>query len=268
MGSIDKTHTLYSFGHGFDDVGFAQPTGTISSVSKYNAGKWAKYALVESAATHGLAKGQPVNISGTTDYDGPTRVVEVKGPTAFVIKRAFSVTKSGNWDVRSGLGNWDGLMAIGADVTAANIAIELFNPDLQGGNELATNLTKDKVYPIPGGIKKCTITNAGNIRLIRAASTKPMAVKSTSVPTVVAYSPPTAAIGATLDILGSNFDPIPDRNSVQFLTSPTAGVYAKVTNATEEILTVVIPDGVAATGVISVKANGGQNASGPVFTRG
>jgi len=268
MGSIDKTHTLYSFGHGFDDLGFAQATGTINSVRKYNTGKWAKYALVESAATHGLAKGQPINITGTTDYDGPTRVVDVPGPTAFVIKRAFSVTKTGNWDLRAGLGNWDGLMAIGADMTAANIALEYHNPDPQGGNELSTALTKDKVYPIPGGIKKCTITTAGNVRLIRAASTNPMAVKNKSLPTVVAYSPPTASIGATLDILGTNFDPIPDRNSVQFLTSPTGGVYAKVTNATEEILTVVIPTGVAATGVISVKANGGQNASGPVFTAG
>jgi len=80
----------------------------------------------------------------------------------------------------------------------------------------------------------------------------------------VAYSPPTAAIGATLDILGTNFDPIPDRNSVRFHN----GVYANVTQATEEILTVVIPASAAATGVIAVKCNGGQNASGPVFTLG
>jgi len=269
MGSIDKSHNLWAMTHGFDDMGFAQPTGAINSVSRYGAnGKWTKYALVESAATHGLQKGQPINISGTTFYDGPTRVVEVKGPTAFVIKRAFAVTATGSWDVKSGVGNWDGLMAIGADVTAANIALEYHNTDLQGGEELSTNLSKDKVYPFPGGIKKCTITTAGNVRLIRAATLQPMAAKSKSIPTVVAYSPPTASIGATLDIIGTNFDPIPDRNSVQFLTSPTAGVYAKVTNATEEILTVVIPSGIAATGVISVKANGGQNASGPVFTRG
>jgi len=268
MSSIDKAFGLSSLSHGFDDVGFAQPTGTISSARQYKTGKWSKYALIESAAAHGLTKGQAINITGTTDYDGPTRVVDVTSPTGFVIKRAFSVTRTGSWDIKTVEGNWDGIQPLGDNATGStNITFEFWKPGMAAGLQPAVAMTKDVVYPMPG-LKKVTINSSGNLRLIRAASARPGDGINKNAPTVVAYSPPTAAIGATLDILGSNFDPIPDRNEVLFLTSPTAGVYAKVTNATEEILTVVIPAGIAATGVISVKANGYQNASGPVFTAG
>ncbi len=263
MSSIDKAFSLSAQPHGFDDIGFAQATGTINSARQYKSGKWAKYALLESAASHGLTKGQAINISGTTDYDGPTRVVDVTGPTAFVIKRAFSVTKTGEWDLRTAEGNWDGIMPLSNTTGATNASFEFWKPGEAAGLQPAVALSIDQIYPMPG-LKKVTLNSSGNLRLIRAASTRPGDGINKSAPTVVAYSPPTAAIGATLDILGTNFDPIPDRNSVRFHN----GVYAKVTNATEEILTVVIPSGVAATGVIAVKCNGGQNASGPVFTLG
>jgi hypothetical protein len=268
MSSIDKAFSLSAQPHGFDDIGFAQATGTINSARQYKTGKWAKYALLESAAAHGLTKGQAINIINTTDYDGPTRVVDVSGPTAFVIKRAFSVTKTGNWDLRTAEGNWDGIQPLGDNATGStNITFEFWKPGMEAGLQPAVAMTKDVIYPMPG-LKKVTINSSGNLRLIRAASVRPGDGINKNAPTIVAYNPATASIGATLDILGTNFDPIPDRNSVQFLTSPTGGVYAKVTNATEEILTIVIPTGVAATGVISVKCNGGQNASGPVFTAG
>ena len=267
MSSIDKAFSLASNPHGFDDVGFAQPTGTINSARQFKTGKWAKYALMESASAHGLTKGQAINISNSTDYDGPTRVVEVPGPTAFVIKRAFSVTKTGNWDLRTVEGNWDGVQAIGDLATGStNITFQFWKPNDLGGLQPAVAMTKDIVYPMPG-LKKVTINSSGNLRLFRAASVKPGDGINKNAPTVVAYNPATAAIAATLDILGTNFDPIPDRNVVMFPAGST-GVFAKVTNATEEILTVVIPSGVAATGVISVKCNGYQNASGPVFTLG
>jgi len=267
MGSQDKYFGVRSAQHGFDDVGFAQPTGAISSARQYKTGKWAKYALIESAAAHGLTKGQAINITGTTDYDGPTRVVDVTSPTGFVIKRAFSVTRTGSWDVKTVEGNWDGLMPLDTATGSTNITFEFWKPGMEAGLQPAVALTKDVIYPLPG-LKKVTINSSGNLRLFRAASVRPGDGINKNAPTIVAYNPATASIGATLDILGTNFDPIPDRNEVQFLIRPTAGVYAKVTAATEEILTVVIPEGVAATGVISVKANGYQNASGPVFTAG
>jgi len=272
--STTKIDNLYAMNHGFDDIGFAQPTGAIVEVSRYKTGKWAKYAVVGSNAAHNLTKGQPLNITGTTDYDGPTRVLEVVGPTAFVIKRGFTVTRTGSWDMKQAKGNWDGLIAIGGGASGANMTLEFHNPNQQGGNELATDFLQDVLHVFPGGIKKITLATAGNIRLIRGGTDKPFEAKrSTSVPTVVGYNPTSAAVGDTIDIIGTNFDPIPDRNSVRFHN----GVYANVTAATEEILTVVVPAGtdgatagatgyVAATGVVAVVCNGGQNASGPVYT--
>lgn len=262
MSSIDKAINLASFSHGFDDIGFAQTAGVINSVAKYNVGQYAKYALVTASAAHNLTKGQPVNITGTTDYDGPTQVLAVPSTTTFVVKRAFTVTKTGAWDIKAALGNWDAFIPIGADLTAANIAFEYHDPNQQGANELSVDFTQNIMYAIPGGIKKCTITTAGNVRLIRAATLKPnFAKQSKSVPTIVAYNPTSAEVGATIDILGTNFDPIPDRNSVTF----NSGVKAKVLSCTEEILTVVVPAG-AITGVVTNVCNGNQTATGPSLT--
>lgn len=263
MSSIDKAINLNSLSHGYDDIGFAQPTGGVSAATQYKTGKWAKYAVIEFTANHNLTKGQPINFTGTTDYDGPTIVLEVLSSTKVVIKRGYTITRTGSWDVKQAKGNWDGLMAIGGGASGANMTLEFHDPNQQGGNELSTDFQQDVIHPFPGGIKKITLATAGNIRLIRAATTKPLYAKqSKSVPTIVGYNPTSAAIGATLDIIGTNFDPVPDRNSVRFHN----GVYANVTAATEEILTVVIPASAAATGVVAVKCNGGQNASGPVFT--
>jgi len=262
MSSIDKAINLNSFSHGFDDVGFAQAAGTISSVAQYKTGQYAKYAAVTANAAHLLTKGQPINITGTTDYDGPTTVLAIVSPTVFVIKRAFTVTKTGAWDIKAGKGNWDGFSPIGGGVSGANMTFEYFDPNQQGGNELVNDFQQDIIYPVPGGIKRFGIATAGNIRLIRAASTKPgHAKQSKSVPTIVAYNPTSAAVGATIDILGTNFDPIPDRNSVTF----NSGKKAKVISCTEEILTVQVPTG-AVTGAVTNVCNGNQTAAGPSLT--
>lgn len=263
MGSKNRFYSVESQDKGFDDIGFAQPTGTINSVAKYKTGKWTKYAVITSNAAHNVTKGQAINITGTTDYDGPTRVLEVLSTTTFVIKRAFTITKTGGWDVKGGAGSWDAFIPLDSAVDGSDITFESFDPNQQGGTEFLGILQQGVIYPVPGGIKKVLMATAGNIRLIRSATTRPLNAKqSKSVPTIVGYNPTSAAIGATLDIIGTNFDPVPDRNSVRFHN----GVYANVTAATEEILTVVIPASAAATGVVAVKCNGGQNASGPVFT--
>lgn len=261
MGTIDKSHSIFSAAHGFDDAGFAQTAGSITSIAQYKVGKYAKYAMVTASAAHLLTKGQPINIAGTTYYDGPTRVLAIVNSTQFVIKRAFAVTATGSWDIKSGLGNWDAFMPIGANLTAANIAFEFHNADLQGANESSVDYTKDIMYPMPGGIKKFTISTAGNIRLIRAATTTPyFRNRNMSTPTVVGFNPTGAAVGATVDILGTNFSPIPDNNAVTFIS----GKKAVVTAATEEILTVTIPTG-AVTGIVTVVTARGQNATGPTF---
>ncbi len=261
MGSIDKAFAITSFPHGFDDIGFAQPTGAISEVSKYKTGKWAKYAVVASSAAHNLTKGQPINITGTTDYDGPTRVIEVLGPTAFVIKRGFTITRTGSWDVKQAVGNWDGLMAIGGGASGANMTLQFHDPNAQGGKELSTDFNQDVLHIFPGGIKKITLATAGNIRLIRGATDRPnQAVRNKLAPSIVGYLPTSAASGGTIDIIGTNFDPIPDRNAVRF----SNGVRANVVSSTEEIMTIVVPTA-AVSGPIAVICNGNQNATGPTF---
>lgn len=264
MSSIDKALNLNSFSHGYDDIGFAQSSGTINSVASYGStGKYAKYAVVTASAPHNLTKGQPINITGTTDYDGQTRVLEIVSTTKFVIKRAFTVTKTGAWDVKGGAGNWDAFIPMGGGVSGPNITIEYHDPNQQGANDMANDFVQEVIYPVPGGIKRILLATAGNIRLVRAATLKPhFAKQSKSVPTVVGYNPTSAAVGDTIDIIGTNFDPVPDRNSVRFFN----GVLANVISATEEILTVAVPTGAGATGVVAVVCNGGQNASGPVFT--
>jgi len=160
------------------------------------------------------------------------------------------------------VGKWDAFKQLNYTVDGANnIAISYWDKNQQGGNELAGTFSKGTVYKFPGGIKKVTINTAGNLRLIRAASLKPYFGKvSDLTPTIVGYNPTSAAVGATIDILGTNFDPVPDRNAVRF----TNGGRANVVSATEEILTIAVPVGTVS-GAIAVITNGGQNATGPTF---
>lgn len=261
MGSKEKLASIISAAHGIDDVGFAQPTGTINSVAALGGQtQYRKYAVVTTNAAHNLMKGQPINISGSTDYDGPTRILRVLSPTAVMIKRGFTITKTGNWDVRTVEGNWEALMPMGADITAANLTITSWRQNEQGGNEVAVDYTRDHMYVIPGGIKRIGIATAGNMRLFRGASVKPSDGQNLSLPTIVGYNPTSAVVGTTIDIIGTNFDPIPDKNAVRF----TNGVRANVVSATEEILTIAVPVGTVS-GAVAVVTNRGQNATGPTF---
>jgi len=261
MGSKEKFFSITSDSHGHDEVGFAQPTGTINSVAALGGlTQYRKYAVITTNAAHNLTDGQPINITGTTDYDGPTRVLKVLRPSAALIKKGYTTTKAGGFDIKAGEGNWEAIMPIGADITAANLALTFHKPNEQGGIEPSVDLTEDKIYPYPGGIKKFTLATAGNIRLYRGASVKPSDSKNIGTPTVVGYLPTSAAIGATIDIIGTNFDPIPDKNAVRF----SSGVRANVVSATEEILTVAVPVGTVS-GTVAVVTNRGQNATGPTF---
>lgn len=260
MGSKDKFYGIITEAHGVDDIGFAQPTGAINSVAKYNVGKYWKYAVITAGAAHNLTKGQQVNISGTTYYDGPSIVISVPSTTTFVIKKGFYITATGSWDVKAAEGNWDAMMPIGAGVSGANLSLTFWKPDMQGGNDITTDYTADKVYPLPGGLKRVGIATAGNLRLFRAASIRPSDGRNVAAPAIIGYLPTSAASGATIDIIGTNFSTVPDRNAVRF----TNGVRANVVSATQEILTIVVPTA-AVSGPIAVIAHGGQNGTGPTF---
>ena len=272
MGSRDKFYGVETRSHGIDDVGVLQTAGTINSVAKYGAGKWAKYALVTASAAHNLTMGQSVNILGTTDYDGPTRVVATPSTTTFVIKRPFTITKTGTWDGKAAEGNWDAFMPMHGDMAAAGVTFVYWRPEQQGGLDGFANFTKDVVYKIPGGLKTVTCATAATsptaptLRLIRASSVRPGGLRNPSAPGVVGYLPTGATAGETIDILGKNFDPALSNNVVQFYNGTTGTVaYPSAVNSEGDIITVVVPSGVGATGIITVKTNGMATASGPAF---
>lgn len=263
MGSREKYFSLNSADKGVDNIGFTQPAGVINSVARYGAGKWAKYALVTASAAHNLTRGQQVNVTGTTDYDGPSIVIAVPTTTTFVIKKGFTVTKTGAWDVKIAEGHWDAFIVVGADIPAANIALEFWNGNKEGGADSTVVFTKDQRYVFPGGIKRVTITTAGDIKLIRSAVPRPGGGSFAKAPLVFGYNPAGgvgAQVGASIDIIGDNFDP-QNNNVVTFFN----GVIGYPTHSNEQIITVPVPVG-AATGVINVKKTGGFSVNGPSFT--
>lgn len=270
MGSKDKYFGVQAAAHGFDDIGAYQPSGTISSVARYGgSGKWRKMAVVTAGAAHNLTVGRAVNITGTTDYDGPTVVLDVPTTTTFVIKRPFTITKTGGWDCRGGESNWDAMMPIGADIPAGLLSLSFWKPEVNGSSASAVQYTKDQIYMFPGGIRRAALSTAGtaptaNARLFRAASLRPGAVKSLIPPVVKGYNPTGAAVGATVEILGSDFDPALSNNVVQFYDG-TTGTIAYPTSIDPEghVITVVVPTGAGATGVVTVKTNGLATATGP-----
>lgn len=266
MGSKDKFYGIVSAAHGVDTIGTDQATGTISAVAKYGAGKWAKYAMVTEASAHNLTKGQQVNIGGTTDYDGPTIVIAIVGTTKYVIKKAFTITKTGTRDGLVGDGNWDAMMPIGGDLAAANVSIDFWQPNLEGGDDVDEVFTQDKIYVFPGGIKKITIATSGNVKLYRAASIRPGGVRNPATAAIYGYNPTGGTAGDTIDILGKNFDPALSNNIVKFYDGTTAALaYPSAVNQDGTIITVAVPSLAGATGVVTVKTNGLATATGPAF---
>lgn len=266
MGARDKFYSLLTAAHGVDTLGINQATGTISSVAKYGAGKWAKYALVTEGAAHNLTKGQQVNIGGTTDYDGPSIVIATVGTTKYVIKKAFTVTKTGTRDGLAGEGNWDAMMPVGGDLAAANVSLQFWQPEMEGGDDTDPVFSQDKVYVFPGGIKNITIATAGNVKLYRAASIRRGGVRNPATAAIYGYNPTGGTAGDTIDILGKNFDPALSNNIVKFYDGTTAALaYPSAINSDGNIITVVVPSGAGATGVVTVKTNGLATATGPAF---
>jgi hypothetical protein len=163
--------------HGFDDIGFAQPSGVISSVAisaGHAGGRYEGKAIVTTSAPHGLSKGQAINITGTTDYDGVNRVLHVVSTTRFILNKTFTITKAGAWDSKGGDSAWVAFMPIGADVPAASFSALTFHyPNEQSGDEKAVPYTKDKMYFFPGIIKTILLITAGNIRLYRHSDLNP-----------------------------------------------------------------------------------------------
>lgn len=184
MGSKDKYYGIQAASHGFDDIGLAQPTGTISAIgdSKVAHGRWKGKLLLTVNDNTLLRVGQAIRISALdTAHNGLTRILAIPksasdGSGTIIVNIAYDVLlvdATGVWTVDGGAGAWDAFMPIGADLTAANLTITFWDPKRQGSDENAVNYTKDQKYPFPAIIKTVQIATAGNIRLFRSADLRP-----------------------------------------------------------------------------------------------
>lgn len=184
MGSKDKYFGVESASHGFDDVGIAQPTGTISAIgdAKVAHGRWSGKLMLTVNDNTLLRVGQPIRVAGLdSGHSGLTRILAIPksasdGSGKIVVNITYNdalVDATGTWAIDGGSSAWDAFMPIGADLTAANLSLTLWDANKQGSDENAVNYTKDKIYYFPGVIKTIQISTAGNIRLFRAATNRP-----------------------------------------------------------------------------------------------
>lgn len=179
MGSQDKFYSVSASDKGTDDIGIAGLTGTVTGAWSAASGRWAGKAVMTDTA-HGLRKGSPINIAGTTNYNGTTRVLYVIDANRVVINKPFVAEGvAGTWTQAGGEGAWDAFIPMGADLAAANLTITFWDNDRQGGGQALVNYTKDVVYRFPGVIKTILIATAGNVKLIRAASLRPFGKSAT-----------------------------------------------------------------------------------------
>jgi hypothetical protein len=183
MGSKNKYYGVQSAEHGFDDVGLAQPTGTISAIAdSKTASRWRGKLMITVNDNTLLRVGQPIRIAGLdADHNGLTRILAIPksasdGTGTIIVNVTFNALDAdvtGTWAIDGGAGAWDAFMPIGADLTAANLAITFWDPKRQGSDENAVNYTKDQKYFFPAGIKTIQISTAGNVRLFRSATLRP-----------------------------------------------------------------------------------------------
>ncbi|MDX2250921.1 MAG: RHS repeat-associated core domain-containing protein [Nitrospira sp.] len=106
--------------------------------------------------------------------------------------------------------------------------------------------------------------NAVGLRLYFDATSRNARFDATiatqQTPTITNFTPTEGPVGTTVTITGTNFDPVPGNNHVQF-----NGVTATVTAAAATSLTVTVPTG-ATTGLITVTTAAGTATSATNFT--
>lgn len=178
MGSKDKFFGLAVAQHGFDDIGAAQPSGSISGATNgiSSGPRYAGKLRLTVDTTAMLKKGQAIRLSSNgTGHSGPTRILGILGATAMVVNTTFDNTvekATGVWSVDGGAGAWDGFMPIGANMSAADLTVTFWDPAAQGSDENAVDYIHGKVYPFPGVIKTIRAAS-GNLRLYRSATLRP-----------------------------------------------------------------------------------------------
>jgi hypothetical protein len=175
MGSRDKFYGIQSADHGFDDIGSAQPSGSISGATL--ATKWGprfagKTELIISATGGTFSSARtsrsPINIiSNDVWLNGQSSILKVLGATHIIVNKAFQ-TGSG------GTGTYNLMGGEGAPVSGSNLPTFTFwDPSEQAMEENNVDYEQGKIYPFPAGIKTILISTTGNIRLIRSSTLRP-----------------------------------------------------------------------------------------------
>jgi hypothetical protein len=178
MGSKNKFYGVESADHGFDDVGIAQPSGSISaatSATPYGP-RFAGKTKITIGSTTLLRNRMPVRIASTDDgLSGKTSILKVLGATQVIINKAYQTptTGTGTWLVDGGEGSWDAMMPIGGNITGSNLTMTFWDTNKQGSDENAVDYESGKIYVFPAGIKTILITSTGNVRLFRSATLRP-----------------------------------------------------------------------------------------------
>lgn len=178
MDSKSSFYSEQSGAHGTDEIGALQPSVAILSFSSsdgYAGGRFTSKTLVTESVAHTLKKGQAINIASPTGYAGPSRVLHVLSPTAYIIAKALGPTgaTTGARDGLGGLGAWDAFIPMGGDLaTGAISTLTYFDQNKQGGRPTAVSYQQGRLYPFPGIIKSIVLTS-GNLKLFRAASLNP-----------------------------------------------------------------------------------------------
>lgn len=157
--------------HGFDDIGALQASGTINSAAAAG-GRWTGKTIITTAAAHNLKKGGPIIVAGTTNYNGPTRVLRVIDSTRVIINKTFVSSQSGTFSRMGGESAWSAFMPMGADLLAADITTLTFFDSNQGGSQTVQVYSQDRIYYFPAIIKTIQLAS-GNVRLFRHATLNP-----------------------------------------------------------------------------------------------
>lgn len=184
MSSIDKVYRIGGAAGGFDDIGSAQPSGSISGATL--ATKWGprfagKTQLVISATggTFSVARTSrmPINIISNDSWlTGLSSILKVIGATQVIVNKAFQTGSggTGTYNLMGGEGAWDAFMPMSGGMSGSNMPTFTFwDPSKQAMDENNVDYEQGKIYPFPAGIKTILISSTGNIRLFRSSTLRP-----------------------------------------------------------------------------------------------
>jgi hypothetical protein len=184
MSAQNKVASVIGATHGFDDVGIAQPSGTISAVADGGAysSRYAGKLMLTVNDTAALKKGQPIRIAALdSGHNGLTRILAIAvagAPGKIIVDTDYNdslVDGTGTWDCTGGESAWTAMMPLGANILGSNITFTFHFPERQSGSPSAAGIEyqQDQIYVFPGIIKSIVIATAGNVRLSRDRSPNP-----------------------------------------------------------------------------------------------